>query len=107
VYGQVCSAKSSAQLASETRKQLDGSGRRFFRKRREMPVADHVANNIGRMEEPRSGGGLRRYHVQDYRGLGEHQQKCFVVGYVADREFEVKRDPIAIPCEDDDAIDRY
>ena len=85
----------------------DGSCRRLFRKRREMPVADHVANNIGRMEEPRSGGGLRRYHVQDYRGLGEHQQKCFVVGYVADREFEVKRDPIAIPCEDDDAIDRY
>jgi hypothetical protein len=53
VYGQVCSAKSSAQLAPETRKQLDGGGRRFFRKRREMPVADHVANNIGRMEEPR------------------------------------------------------
>jgi hypothetical protein len=49
VYGQVCSAKSSAQLAPETRKQLDGSGRRFFRKHREMPVDDHVANNIGRM----------------------------------------------------------
>jgi hypothetical protein len=42
-----------------------------------------------------------------HRGLGEHQQKCFVVGYVADREFEVERDPIAVPCEDDDAIDRY
>ena len=42
-----------------------------------------------------------------HRGLGEHQQKCFVVGYVADREFEVSRDPIAVPCEDDSAIDRY
>ena len=42
-----------------------------------------------------------------HRGLGEHQQKCFVVGYVADREFEVERDPIAVTCEDDGAIDRY
>jgi hypothetical protein len=42
-----------------------------------------------------------------HRGLGEHQQECFVVGYVADREFEVERDPIAVRCEDDDAIDRY
>jgi hypothetical protein len=42
-----------------------------------------------------------------HRGLGEHQQTCWVVGYVADREFEVARDPIAAPCEDDGAIDRY
>jgi hypothetical protein len=46
VYGQVCSAKSSAQLAPETGKQLDGNGGRILRKRRELSVADHVANNI-------------------------------------------------------------
>ena len=42
-----------------------------------------------------------------HRGLGEHQQACFVVGYLADREFEVSRDPIEAPCEDDSAINRY
>ena len=42
-----------------------------------------------------------------HRGLGEHQQKCFVVGYVADREFEVARDPISVPCEDENAVVRY
>ncbi len=42
-----------------------------------------------------------------HRGLGEHQQKCFVVGYLADREFEVSRDYIEAPCEDDSAINRY
>ena len=41
------------------------------------------------------------------RALGEHQQKCFTVGYIADREFEVARDPIAVPCEDEVAINRY
>ncbi len=41
------------------------------------------------------------------RGLGEHEQKCFTVGYVADREFEVARDPIAVPCEDEGAVSRY
>ena len=42
-----------------------------------------------------------------HRMLGEHQQKCFVVGYVADREFEVERDPIAVTCENDGAINGY
>ena len=41
------------------------------------------------------------------RGLGEHQQTCFIVGYVADREFEVARDPIAVPCADESAVSRY
>ncbi|CCD95609.1 conserved hypothetical protein [Bradyrhizobium sp. ORS 375] len=41
------------------------------------------------------------------RALGEHEQKCFMVGYVADREFEVARDPIAVPCEDETAVSRY
>jgi hypothetical protein len=42
-----------------------------------------------------------------HRELGEHQQKCFLVGYVADREFAVPRDPIAVPCEDANAVTRY
>ncbi|KIZ39894.1 hypothetical protein OO17_19180 [Rhodopseudomonas palustris] len=41
------------------------------------------------------------------RALGEHQQKCFVVGYVDDREFEVARDPLAVPCDDEVAVGRY
>jgi hypothetical protein len=42
-----------------------------------------------------------------HRELGEHQQKCFLVGYVADREFAVPRDPISVPCEDATAASRY
>jgi hypothetical protein len=42
-----------------------------------------------------------------HRLLGEHQQKCFIVGHVADREFEVDRDPIAVSCENDSAINKY
>ena len=42
-----------------------------------------------------------------HRGLGEYQQKCFFVGYVADREFDIARDPIGVNCEDEDAINRY
>ncbi|MDA9421576.1 hypothetical protein XH97_05520 [Bradyrhizobium sp. CCBAU 53380] len=42
-----------------------------------------------------------------HRELGEHQQKCFVVGYVADREFAVPRDPISVPCEDFNAVSKY
>jgi tetratricopeptide (TPR) repeat protein len=42
-----------------------------------------------------------------HRLLGEHQQKCFIVGYVSDREFEVERDPIAVTCENDGAINGY
>jgi hypothetical protein len=42
-----------------------------------------------------------------HRGLGEHQQKCFQVGFVADREFEVARDPISAPCDDESAVNRY
>jgi hypothetical protein len=41
------------------------------------------------------------------RGLGEHQQKCFVVGYVADREFDVARDPMSVACEDENTVNRY
>lgn len=41
------------------------------------------------------------------RALGEHQQKCLVVGYVADREYEVSRDPLVVPCEDELAVGRY
>jgi hypothetical protein len=41
------------------------------------------------------------------RALGEHQQKCFVVGYIADREFEVTRDPLSVSCDDELALDRY
>jgi hypothetical protein len=42
-----------------------------------------------------------------HRELGEHQQKCFLVGYLADREFAVPRDPISVPCEDGSAVSRY
>ncbi|RXG93243.1 helix-turn-helix domain-containing protein [Bradyrhizobium vignae] len=42
-----------------------------------------------------------------HRELGEHQQECFVVGYVAAHELAVPRDPIAMPCEDASAISRY
>lgn len=42
-----------------------------------------------------------------HRELGEHQQKCFLVVYVADRDFAVPRDPIAVPCEDANAVTRY
>lgn len=42
-----------------------------------------------------------------HRGLGEYQQKCFFVGYVADREFDIVRDPIGVNCEDENAINRY
>jgi hypothetical protein len=41
------------------------------------------------------------------RALGEYQQKCFVVGYANDREFEVERDPIAVPCENTSAVEQY
>jgi hypothetical protein len=42
-----------------------------------------------------------------HRVLGEHRQTCFILGRVADREFEVDRDPIAVPCEENSAINRY
>lgn len=41
------------------------------------------------------------------RGLGEYQEKCFSVGYTADHEFDVERDPIAVPCEDESSVNRY
>jgi len=41
------------------------------------------------------------------RALGEYQEKCFSVGYTADREFDVERDPIAVPCEDESSVSRY
>ncbi|KRQ10162.1 hypothetical protein AOQ71_19525 [Bradyrhizobium manausense] len=31
-------------------------------------------------------------------GLGEYQQNCFLVGYVADREFDVARDRYRLPA---------
>ncbi|WP_246668459.1 hypothetical protein [Bradyrhizobium elkanii] len=41
------------------------------------------------------------------RALGEHQEKCFSVGYTADHEFDVERDPIAVPCEDERSVTNY
>ena len=41
------------------------------------------------------------------RALGEYHEKCFSIGYTADREFNVERDPIDVPCEDEDAVTRY
>jgi hypothetical protein len=41
------------------------------------------------------------------RALGEYHEKCFSVGYAADREFNVERDPIDVPCEDEDSVGRY
>jgi hypothetical protein len=41
------------------------------------------------------------------RGLGEHRDKCFVVSFLADQEFDVARDPISAPCDDEDSISRY
>ena len=41
------------------------------------------------------------------RTLGEYQEKCFYVGYTADHEFDVERDPIAVPCEDESTLSRY
>jgi hypothetical protein len=41
------------------------------------------------------------------RTLGEYQEKCFSVGYSADHEFDVERDPIAVPCEDESTLSRY
>jgi tetratricopeptide (TPR) repeat protein len=41
------------------------------------------------------------------RALGEYQEKCFSVGYTADHEFDVERDPIAVPCEDESTLSRY
>jgi hypothetical protein len=41
------------------------------------------------------------------RTLGEYQEKCFSVGYTADHEFDVERDPIAVPCEDESTLSRY
>lgn len=41
------------------------------------------------------------------RALGDRQQRCFVVGYVVDREFEVARDPLVVSCDDEVAVGRY
>lgn len=45
-------------------------------------------------------------HVKQ-RALGEYQEKCFSVGYTADREFDLERDPLAVPCDDESSVNRY
>ena len=36
-----------------------------------------------------------------HRMLGEHQQTCFIFGHIVDREFDVERDPIVVPCDNE------
>src|SRR5665213_770955 len=56
VNGLIGAAKPSAELAAETRQQLDGDGRRLFRKFGEFLVAERVAYDIVIGDD---GGGAR------------------------------------------------
>jgi hypothetical protein len=42
-----------------------------------------------------------------HRLLGEHQPTCFIFGHIVDREFEIERDPIIVPCDKSDRVERY
>ena len=65
---------------------------------REMKVVDYgTAEWVGRSVEAlivRANVKIRN------RTLGEYKDICFDLGHIWDREFEMVRDPVAVPCSD-------
>lgn len=52
-------------------------------------------------------GFVRSRFKMKNRALGENDESCFSFGYILDKEFEVARDPIVVPCTDKKLIEQY
>jgi hypothetical protein len=39
--------------------------------------------------------------------LGEYQDACFVAGQITDSEFSMNREPVLIPCDQVNSLDRW
>jgi hypothetical protein len=116
-------ARSLQEKVTEEVREFAGkseSGDKTFVRRRWPALATWYREKIrGEWELENVGSELRDYGIVEWknrvleagivaitfkmknRGLGEHRDKCFVVG------FEIVRDPISVPCEDKDSIGGY